>query len=955
VRSKLHAHACRLLVVVALGGGTVVFAGTEAMAALPGADARLTRAPYLTDLTASSVQVTWATSTQHRGVVKYGPTGDCAAKTVQSASSGVKFTVQTTAEYQNSIALTGLSAGGTYCYRVYTADGQDLLGSNGSPQFTTLEAAGGGTPFSFGVLGDWGDTTNAGVNDGTVNANQAGVDAQLAGSGVRFALSTGDVGYPGGTQTNYGDLNQTGADVSAVFGPSYWAVPGQRVPLHGVSGNHGKNVNFLNIWPQAASVASSNGVYAMWPYPSFDGIAAANYPTSYYAFSTGGVRFYMLDASWGDSNVGTATGGACGSHCAKYQVDRDAHWTTSSPEYTWLAQDLAAHPGGLKIAAFHFPLRSDDPGEPDDAYLKYTPGSSGTLEQLLHDRGVQLVFNGHAHTYQRNVAPPGGVVSYVTGGGGAKATTVNNCAGTDAYAIGWSESKQTGSACGAAAKPTSGSQLYHFLKVTVAGSTVTVTPTDSQGRTFDQQTYNFAADTAAPSAPGKLTASVSGSTKATLAWTAAGDNIGVHAYDIYRDGSYLATTSSAVTTYTDTIVAGKGYGYQVVARDLAGNTASASVGVNGGGATDTIPPSTPGAFTAQATGPTSAALSWTASTDNVGVASYTILRGGTAIGSVPVGTTSYVDNAVSPGTTYSYQVAAKDAAGNASTATSAVSVTTPPDTTPPTSPGTPNTTSVTSSQVALSWTPSTDNVGVVRYDILRNGAIVGSTAGNTFTDATVAPGTSYSYAVRAYDAVGNFATSGVRQVTTQVSGSVFVDGFESGDLSQWSPVSGNLTVQTSFVHTGTCAVRETSTGSATYAYKTLPATYTELWAQGWVYVSTRSTSANLFGFRTSTGASIVNTYIETSGRIAVRNNIGGVTTYGTTTIAAGGWRRVVLHALVNGTNSSIDVSVDGNVVLNLAGQNLGSNPIAKLQLGETSTGRTYDIALDDIVVSPSSL
>ena len=82
----------------------------------------------------------------------------------------------------------------------------------------------------------------------------------------------------------------------------------------------------------------------------------------------------MLDASWGDSNVGTATGGTCGSHCAMYQVDHDEHWTATSAEYQWLAADLAAHPGGLKFAAFHFPLRSDDATEPDDAYLQNTAG-----------------------------------------------------------------------------------------------------------------------------------------------------------------------------------------------------------------------------------------------------------------------------------------------------------------------------------------------------------------------------------------------------------------------------------------------------------------------------------------------------------------------------------------------------------------------------------------------------
>jgi hypothetical protein len=220
----------------------------------------------------------------------------------------------------------------------------------------------------------------------------------------------------------------------------------------------------------------------------------------------------------------------------------------------------------------------------------------------------------------------------------------------------------------------------------------------------------------------------------------------------------------------------------------------------------------------------------------------------------------------------------------------------------------------------------------------------------------VAPATIYTYAIRAYDAAGNYSTSGTLTVTTLATGSVFYDGFESGDLSQWTTVSGNLTVQTSFIHTGTYVAREASTGTATYAYKTLPTAYNELWAQSWVYVSTRSTSANLFGFRTSSGASIVNTYLDTNGRISLRNNIGGVTTYGTSTVAPGSWHRIVLHALVNATSSSIDVTLDGQAVgLNLTGQDLGSSPIAQLQLGETATARTYDIALDDITVSPSSL
>jgi chitodextrinase len=951
-------HLRRVALVLVLALVAFGLPSEQAQASLPGGDAQLTRAPYLSDVTSSSVQVSWGTSTQSHGVVRYGPPGNCTANSVSSVPMGNPITVNGVHEYQNGVAVTGLSAGTAYCYRVYTDDSVDLLGSNASPQFATLEAAGSGTPFTFGVFGDWGDTTNSGVNDGTLNANQAGVDAQIAASGIRFAISTGDIGYPGGTQTNYGDLNQTGVNISGVFGPSFWAVPGQSVPVHGVSGNHGLNSTFLSVWPQVASTAASGGVYAMTAYPSFLGSDPGSYPTSYYAFTTGGVRFYVLEASWSDGNVGNATGGPCGSHCRMYEVDQQAHWTVNSAEYQWLAQDLAAHPGGVKMAAFHFPLHSDDSSQPSDVYLQNTPGSTGSVEQLLHDGGVQLLFNGHSHTYQRFVSTPGGVTSYVSGGGGAKVGSIgSNCSSADAYAIGWSHTKQKGNACGAAPAPTSDSQVYHFLKVTVNGSTVTVTPTDSQGNTFDVKTYNFGGDAVAPSAPGNLTASLPTSTKVALSWTAASDNVGVTAYDIYRNDIYLATTTPGVTSYTDaTVVAGAGYTYDVIARDLQDNTTGATVSVNGGGSTDTTPPTTPGGFTATATGPTTASLSWTASTDNVAVSSYTILRGGAEVASVPANTTSWNDSGLTPGTAYTYQVVAKDSAGNASPPTAQVTITTQADTSPPTQPGTPTATLVTASQVSLSWSASTDDVGVLRYDVLRNGSVVGTSAGTTFTDTTVAPGTTYTYAVRAFDAAGNFSTSGSSSVTTPVSGSVFYDGFESGGLAAWNTVSG-LTVQGSFVNTGAFAARETSTGSATYAYKTLPGSYSELWAQSWVYVSSRSTSANLFGFRTSSGASIVNVYLDTNGRVSLRNNAGGVTTYGTTTIAPGGWHRVVLHAFVNSTSSSMDVFVDGAAVpgLTLTGQNLGTSPIAKLQLGETSTGRTYDIALDDVTVSQNAL
>jgi hypothetical protein len=170
-------------------------------------------------------------------------------------------------------------------------------------------------------------------------------------------------------------------------------------------------------------------------------------------------------------------------------------------------------------------------------------------------------------------------------------------------------------------------------------------------------------------------------------------------------------------------------------------------------------------------------------------------------------------------------------------------------------------------------------------------------------------------------------------------------------------VSGTIAAQSALAHAGTYAAEETSTGSGTYARKTLGGSYTELWAQAWVYVVSHSTSGAFFSFRTSSGSSIVYVYVNSAGKLSLRNDVGGVTTYSTTAMPTGSWHLVTLHALINGASSSVDVSLDGTQVpdLTLTGQNLGTNPIAMLQLGDNNTGRTYDIALDEVEVSQTSL
>jgi hypothetical protein len=278
-------------------------------------------------------------------------------------------------------------------------------------------------------------------------------------------------------------------------------------------------------------------------------------------------------------------------------------------------------------------------------------------------------------------------------------------------------------------------------------------------------------DTQAPTAPTGLTAQ-GGVSSVTLGWTASTDNVGVNHYDVHRSTTVNFTPSAAnriaqpaTNAYTDSPAAGT-YFYKVIAYDAAGNAsgasneATASVG-------DTQAPTAPANL--QATGGlTTAALTWTASTDNVNVHHYDVHRS-TMAGFTPSAanriaqpaTNAYTDSPAAG--TYFYKVIAYDAAGNASAASNQASATVG-DTQAPTAPGNLNAAGALG-QATLSWTASTDNVGVHHYDLHRstvagflpsvaNRVAVITAPATGYLDAGLAAGV-YFYKLVAYDAAGN--------------------------------------------------------------------------------------------------------------------------------------------------------------------------------------------------------
>jgi len=356
-------------------------------------------------------------------------------------------------------------------------------------------------------------------------------------------------------------------------------------------------------------------------------------------------------------------------------------------------------------------------------------------------------------------------------------------------------------------------------------------------------------DTTAPSVPTGVTATAVSTSQINLGWTASTDNVGVTGYKIFRDGTQIATTAG--TTYQNTgLTASTTYSYTVAAYDAAGNTSAPSAAavattqtpdttapvvsvtapaegqVLTGTVTvtatasdnvavtkvefyvddqqlentdttspygfsldsttlpfgthtitaraydaannittstpvnvtvdnvDYIAPSVPTGLTATAASTSQINLSWTASTDNIGVTGYNILRDGVQVATT-AGTT-YQDAGLAASTAYDYTVAAFDAAGNASASSIDASATTlTPDTTAPSVPTDLAAVPASSSAIDLSWTASTDNIAVTGYRIFRDGVQIATTPGTSYQNTGLSPQADYGYAVSAFDAAGN--------------------------------------------------------------------------------------------------------------------------------------------------------------------------------------------------------
>jgi chitodextrinase len=272
-----------------------------------------------------------------------------------------------------------------------------------------------------------------------------------------------------------------------------------------------------------------------------------------------------------------------------------------------------------------------------------------------------------------------------------------------------------------------------------------------------------------PTAPGDLVVSVLADGTVDVSWSASSDNVGVVSYRVLRNdvevalvpGDQLAVNLSTLGFGTHFIA--------LQALDAAGNeslkTPSVRVDVVPPPELDTQRPSAPRDLAVVVLANGTIDVSWSASTDNVGVVSYRVLRNNVQVALVPGTDTAVNLSTLGYGTHY-IAVQALDAAGNESWKTPSIraDVVPPPelDTQRPSGPRDLAVVVLANGTIDVSWSASTDNVGVAAYRVLRNNVEVTMVPGSQLAVnlSTLGSGTHY-IAVEALDAAGNVSRRSV--------------------------------------------------------------------------------------------------------------------------------------------------------------------------------------------------
>ena len=303
----------------------------------------VTRGPYLQMPTPNSITIQWRTDQATDAVVRYGTSpGNYPA----SASS-------TGPPTEHEVNVSGLQPDTQYFYTVGNS-AMSLAGGDATYTFITPPPGGLDKPTRIWVTGD----------AGTADANAIAVrDAYEDFTDARRTdlwLTLGDIAYTHGTDAQY---------QVALFDTYPQML--RKTPIWPTYGNHDG---------LSADAATGTGPYFdIFTLPEFSEIGGIDSETeAYYSFDYGIIHFISLDS---------------------FESDR----TSSGDMIPWLTADLTANTQQWTIAFWHHPPYSKGSHDSDDE-INDLPlvemRQNATV--LLESYGVDLVLNGHSHSYERS-------------------------------------------------------------------------------------------------------------------------------------------------------------------------------------------------------------------------------------------------------------------------------------------------------------------------------------------------------------------------------------------------------------------------------------------------------------------------------------------------------------------------------------------------------------------------
>ena len=304
------------------------------------------REPYLQMMSPDSVTLRWQSEIPYEGVVQYGLNSEKLTQINKEIAAGE----------EHEVRLTGLMPATKYYYSVGDERNSQFKGKDFWFKTAPVTKENDNAPVRFWVTGDQGypSVIQNQVRDSMLGWVKQNPRSSKNLAPLDFWITTGDNAYRSGSNEQF----------QAGFFEPYKSIL-RNTPVWPVYGNHdARRWVFFDIFsfPEKAEVG---------------GVASAT--EHYYSFDYANIHFVMLDTQESSLDV-------------------------NSKMLSWLKKDLKETTQQWLIAFFHHPPYTKGTHDSDDKW-----DSDGRLIEvrenilpLLESAGVDLVFSGHSHMYERS-------------------------------------------------------------------------------------------------------------------------------------------------------------------------------------------------------------------------------------------------------------------------------------------------------------------------------------------------------------------------------------------------------------------------------------------------------------------------------------------------------------------------------------------------------------------------